>query len=221
MSAGENPRVPELQDTNAAPGPDVLRAFRQFKNGLLQDDEVRTRVRFAIDPRTGVLVLPLTGVPVAEALTLLVPDEMVESMQLLVEASELEASREDLCDRWRIYHGQPDSTRWFVLRPDSVKWEGRVYDGSEITQPSTLASVEGRLCKKANSDRARLAAMCHRLVRTAPAEPMVVGVDADGLDLRARFGIIRIEFESRATDAAQAEQMLDAMLAGGASASSR
>ncbi len=210
--------MPELQDTNVGPGPDVLRAFRQFKNGLLKDDELRTKVRFVIDPRSGRLALPLTGVPVAEALTLLVPDEMAESMQLLIEVSELEASREDLCDRWRIYHGQPDATRWFVLRPDSVKWEGRVYDGSEITQPSILAAVEGRLCKKANSDRPRLAAMCQRLVRTVPAEPMVVGVDADGLDLRARFGIIRIEFDSRASDAAQAERMLEEMLAGGASA---
>lgn len=207
--------MPELQDTNAAPGPDVLRAFRQFKNGLLQDDELRTKVRFVIDPQSGRLVLPLTGVPVAEALTLLVPDEMVESMQLLIEVAELDSSREDLCDRWKIYHGQPDGTRWFIVRPDSVKWEGRVYDGSEITQPNILAKVEGRLCKKANTDRARLTAMCQRLVRTAPAEPMVVGVDADGLDLRARFGIIRIEFETRVADAAQAELILDAMMAGG------
>ncbi len=208
--------MPELQDTNAAPGPDVLRAFRQFKNGLLVDEELRTKVRFVLDPRSGMLVLPLTGAPVSEALTLQVPDEMVESMQLLLEVSELDPSREDLCDRWRIYHGNPESTRWFVLRPDSVKWEGRVYDGSEITQPSIIGGAEGRLCKKANADRAKLGDMCRRLVRTVPAEPMVVGVDADGLDLRARFGIIRIEFETRASDVGQAERMLDAMLAGGA-----
>jgi len=202
-----------MTETIAAPGPDVLRAFRQFKHGLLRDGELLDKVRFVVDPKTGRMAMPLPSVPVHEALTLLVPDESGESMQMLIDAGEVEASREDVCDRWRIYHGSPDATRWFWMRADSVKWEGRVYDGSEVTQPSPLAAAEARLCKRANADRARLGQMCNRLLRVAPAEPVVVGVDPDGLDLRARFGIIRVEFEARATDAAAAERLIDQMLA--------
>lgn len=210
---GDNLRVPDSSDTTAAPGPDPLRVFRQSKHGLLRDDELLDKVRFVVDPCGGVIVLPLPGVPVSETLTLLVPDESDDSMQLLIDAAELDRSRDDLCDRWRIYHGSPDSTRWFTLRPDSVKWEGRVYDGSEITQPTSFASAEARLCKLANADRPRLARVCQRLLRVAPAEPLVVGVDPDGVDLRARFGITRLEFPTRAADAAAAEQMLAALLA--------
>lgn len=186
------------------PASTLLRTLRSHREGVLLISGTATRVRFVLDGATGAVVMPLPATlllapgPEAEDPVLMVAEESEGSLQLLVRLSELGPEREDVFDRWRAYHGSPRFTRWASLAIESGKMGGEVADGAELMRPNPLLAVEPALCKRLNADRAALAAACRKRAGLAPAEPVAVGVDPGGVDVRARFGIVRVEFESEA-----------------------
>jgi hypothetical protein len=63
-----------------------------------------------------------------------------------------------------------------------------------MTPTNALRSAESRLLKLLNAQRSVLPAVCERLAGVNVPDACAVGIDPYGIDVRARFGIVRVEF---------------------------
>lgn len=187
---------------------DILRASRA---GVLMAGERVFPVRFVIDA-DGRLVAPLEREAVdADGHTLFVPEESDEALQLLVRPEELGGGAA-AAECWRAYHGTPRSTRWFAMRVESGRLGADVVDGGEITLRNPLAATEPALCRRANADLGALRRAVLRMTGVDVPEPLCVGADDHGLDVRARFGIVRLGFERRVMSTDEAMRVIEGML---------
>lgn len=199
-------------DPARLPGDHALarRRLRAAAEGLLRFDDLHLRRPYILDPATGDPVAPIpAAVLAADEVALFIPDESADALQLLVQPIEIDPSREAAADRWRIYHGTTKEPRWARLEIQSARAGRDVFDGPELRGPAPFAADEPAALARLNADPARLAVLCRRAVGIAPADPRAVGLDPDGLDIRARFGIIRIPFDPPAPTIADARAALD------------
>jgi hypothetical protein len=185
---------------------DALHFLRRHVSGVLVADDAIYPRRFVLDPSSGlpVLALPL-GVEEAESIVLHVPDEGEPSLQLLAELRWLDPHAPAdgaASDRFLIYHGKGEDSRLATLSIVDAKWTIGVALAEDVAVPNPVAGDEPRLCKQLNADRARLAALVLEHAGRDVAEPLAVGVDPDGMDVRTRTGLVRVEFIERATPAA-------------------
>jgi hypothetical protein len=168
-------------------------------------------IKFVIDPASGRLI---AGVPAAvffaPELLLYVPEGTEDALQLLVSAEEEDEG--PLTDRFTAYHGPSEHVRWAGLMIDSARHGPWVFDGDAMMRSSRLAEAEAGLCKTVNADKGALVRACQRYGGVVAPDPVCVGVDDGGLHVRVRFGIVRVRFERRAKDAADARAMIEAML---------
>jgi hypothetical protein len=75
-----------------------------------------------------------------------------------------------------------------------------------------LAEAEGGIVAHMNSDHAAaLADYCRHATGTTPREATMVGIDCDGLDVRADGRLVRIAFDAPATNAGKARELLVAL----------
>ncbi len=185
--------------------------------GVLNADGAFRPVRFIIDGVTGDLVFPAAlSVTESEELVLHIPREQPDGdreLQLLLSARAIEAS--GVCDRWAGYHGPPDRASFVSCRIESAKFDAQVVDAAELALVNTIRADESRLRKRANSDKARLRSACVRRAGVPIPEPVVVGVDQFGVDVRATLGIVRIPFAWMAADGGDADRCLEDLLGGG------
>lgn len=188
--------------------------LRRNREGVLLADGLAVPVRFVIDGRSGKLVFPADGTVLeAEELVLCVPREAPQDdheLQLLLSAGE---ASEEASDRWRAYHGQPRFTRFGSFGIEGGKFDGVVMEQA-ISPSNPVVGAEGKLCKRLNTDTRALGAACRRLAGVEVRGPLAVGVDAFGVDVKARFGIVRIEFPKRVDTVVAAEQAIEDMLKG-------
>ncbi len=170
-------------------------------------DGVVSAIRFVIDHGSGRVVFPSSELVFgAEERVLYVPEEASEALQLLlVDPTRPDPDTEESCDRWKAYHGTPEHPRWASCAIESGRLEGAVVEGELLMTPNPLRSVEARVCKRLNADRPLLTRLCTRFAGVEVPEPLCVGVDPGGLDVRARFGIVRVPFKSEAETPEQAE----------------
>lgn len=184
---------------------DALHFLRRQVTGVIVADEAVYPRRFVLDPASGnpVVTLPL-GVEEAESIVLHVPDEGDPSLQLLAELRWLEPGGTDgaASDRFLIYHGKGEDSRFASLRIADAKWTLGVALVEDLLVPNPIAGDEPKLCKRLNADRARLADIVLEHAGRDVAEPVAVGVDPDGFDVRTRTGLVRVEFIERASPAA-------------------
>lgn len=179
---------------------DALRFLRRHHAGVLVADEAIYPRRFVLDNAGGrpVLTLPL-GVEEAESIVLHVPDEGIPSLQLLVDLEWLDpniSAHGGATDRFLIHHAKAEDSRFAMLKVLDAKWtEGRAAV-EEIIVANPLASIEPRLCKRLNGDRSRLGAIVREIGRREVFDPVAVGVDSDGVSVRTRTGLVRVEFDS-------------------------
>ena len=124
---------------------------------------------------------------------------------------ELDAAHE-AADRWRAYHGEPRLTHWAAAEIQGAKFQGSVVEHEALNAPNPFHSCEGRLCKRLNADRSALGAASRRLKGVDIKDPLAVGVDPRGVDVRARFGIVRLAFADEAPTPEDAERRIDALL---------
>lgn len=142
--------------------------------------------------------------------TMHVPDEdEPDAVHLLGSLAPAPAA---LRERWLAYHRDLPTPGVARFEVESIKAEGEVLDRSEFTLSNPLRSIESALCRLANSDPRRLACLCESITRVSPTSPVAVGVDAWGLDVRARVGVMRVEFD-RTLDPAHALAWLTERLA--------
>ncbi|MHC5112842.1 MAG: DUF2470 domain-containing protein [Planctomycetota bacterium] len=157
------------------------------------DEHVRP-IRYVIAPH-GVLVSPVM-VAMLETMdtVLFVPDvgEGAMEVQVTLEPFE-ERDAGALADRWRIHHGTPPDVRWAYLHVDAARFDEQVVDGDALTRPNPLADDESTLCRELNQGRADdLRRLCLHYGKVNVEEPVMVGVDPLGIDVRGRFDVVRV-----------------------------
>ncbi len=201
-----------------------LRLLRRHRAGTLGFGERRAAVAFVLDPADGRVVMPVEpGAAAFEEFVLYLPSECdCDATALLAPATIDRPESSAEADRWAAYHGPaPAAAVWTASRVLGVKSEhdaaDTLMDEHALTVANELGRDEGRLIRAANADRVLLAAAVRAIAGADAPAPLCVGADAHGVDVRAPFGIIRLEFPERAADAAHAERMLrEAILSRGA-----
>lgn len=208
------PNTPEPEVFPDGPTPaEALQQLRRSRVGTLFADEAIFPVAFVTDGATGRLVFPVAPQALdAGQHVLQVPEESDDAMQLLLTLHPIDREAHEACDRHLAYHGSPRASAWVAASIDSAKWSGLVYDGLALNVPNALREAEPKLVKRANADRDALRGACARRAGVEPAEPLCVGVDPDGLDVRARFGIVRVAFDEAAQTREDAEAAIDRLL---------
>ncbi|MFO0856715.1 MAG: hypothetical protein U0640_05070 [Phycisphaerales bacterium] len=183
---------------------DFLRRLRTFHEGVLAFGEtlgdVTEPCKFVLDPLSGEPTLPVAAEAIrSQDVMLFAPDDSLdnpECLQVFATCTEINPNTHEAADRWLAYHLKPTHARWAKLNIQSVKRLDEVIDGDLVRLANPLRQHEGALCKFANQHQAALANACERQLHTRPENPFAVGVDPWGLDLRARFGVLRLEFET-------------------------
>ncbi len=145
-------------------------------------------------------------------ITLFLPDEGEDSMQLQVTIEEIFDKGETaaMCDRWRIYHGEPEDVRWARFTIDAAKFRGRMFDGSVFMVTNPLAECEAKICREINAQRRdTLKAVAASLAGLEIEDPRLVGVDPLGFDVRGRFDVVRLPADPPIADEEDAFAALD------------
>ena len=179
--------------------------------GFIRFDGDRVAIKVIVAP-DGAIVAPvmesmLRSVDVALEL----PDDGEEGLQIMVTLERLdpEGPMAGLCDRWRAYHGEPEDVRWARMVPDAARHMQWFVDGEALLQPNPLANEEAGLLKALNAaPRSFLKALCTSA--RAPSEnPVAVGVDPGGLDIRRAHDVVRVPFPARLETAAAVRNFMD------------
>jgi hypothetical protein len=195
------------------------RAFlRANLTGTIGFDEEFIPIKIVVAP-DGALVAPVM-VAMLRALDVVIflPAEDDAAMQLQVTLEEIQDAGEHaaLCDRWRIYHGEPEDVRWARISIDAAKFDGRMFDGLALMEPNPLAEAEARICRRVNAEmRELLKQACLRTAEVEIEDPRLVGVDPLGFDVRGRFDVVRLDADPEIVDEADAFAALEELATGG------
>ncbi|MEL7472654.1 MAG: hypothetical protein AAGK04_04990 [Planctomycetota bacterium] len=190
--------------------------LRRWRVGVLQADEQLESVHFVAAPTDGRLLLPVSrDAAEAHELVLWIPEESFDAMQGLLEPrvigeDDWTPALEGARDRYLAYHGRADTVYWMLCGADSFKWRDEVIPGVDILTPNAIGSVEGGLLKRLNAS-GHVAALARRFAGATVSEPVAVGVDELGIDIRSRVGVLRVRFDQPTTEA-DAGALIDAML---------
>ena len=105
---------------------------------------------------------------------------------------------------------------WATGELIAARFDGAVIDGPALVRVNPLAGDEPRLCREINTGRrAELAALC-RSIDAEVADPLVVGVDPLGFDVRRRFDVVRIPVPEPMTAPDDVRRAFDQLVGGAA-----
>lgn len=212
-----------------------LRTLRRYTEGTIGYGERRTPIRTVIDRATGRLVFPIEPSALdAGHMVLFLPSENRCVLQVLLLSNRLANSEtHEAPDRWRAYHaffgatpktGEPANCAapsgtsggvagvWAIANIEAGKTETLVFNPEELMVPNPLLPCEPRLVRELNARRDALRDACARHLGVAVPEPVAVGVDPLGIDVRARFGVLRLEFGDHAPDESAARAAIEQLL---------
>lgn len=177
---------------------DAHRFLRSHTTGDVRFDGQFRPLKYVIGP-DGRPVAPVTAAVLKCLDTVLfVPDDSEGAMQVQVTLSALDSGGPGgaLTDRWRIYHGEPrdrHDTCWTVMEIDAARFGRCVIDGHELVRANQFAAEEARLCRQINGHHAdSLQRACLHAAGFDVENPVLVGVDPLGFDVRRRFDVIRL-----------------------------
>ncbi len=170
---------------------DVMWAFR--RGDVLARGVALPRQNFVIDGRAGRLFMPLPRTLLEPGdLTLCVPEDDDRGLQVLCETAPADEGADGRWfDRWMAYHGPPSGVM-AVLTVVSCKHAGRVGEAGDLELANPLAEAESRLVRALNADRAALGRAAAASLLVEVHEPLAVGVDPRGIDIRTRIGVLRV-----------------------------
>lgn len=197
-----------MSDTDVLAARGFLGAHRR---GTLQFDDNFVEWKFVVDPADGRLCGPvMVAALLASQHVLHLPEETDDpsAMRVLLSVEQLDDDP-PIADRWSMYHGEPEDVRWAAFWIDFAKWSGVVVDGDALMGAHPFAADEGSLVKELNGDVDRLRRLCDEVGGMRDVEaPMAVGVDALGVDVRARFDVVRLPFADEAGTAEEARRLI-------------
>ena len=175
---------------------DAWAALRGHTTGEMMFEDHLRPVKYCIEPDEGRLVSPVMYAMLSTVdTTLFVPqcvEEAVE-VQITIEPFEERGPHAAYCDRWRVYHGEPDDIYWAFLSVDAVRFHGAIIDGEALMRPNPFASAEPRICKHMNGEhKDDMRLLCEHYAEIIVENPVMVGVDPLGIDVRGRFDVIRV-----------------------------
>lgn len=155
-------------------------------------------IKYVIGPDGRLIAPAMVAMLRSFDLVLFIPDDSDGAMEVQVTLEEFSERGVDgaAADRWRIYHGEPDDVRWAFMQIDMARFEGMVIDGAALTQANPLAEEEAKLCTELNRQPDDLRQLCTKFGSSGGMEvesPVMVGIDPLGIDVRARFDIVRVE----------------------------
>lgn len=200
---------------NDDPTTHALSLLRGHSTGTLLVDGTPTEALYLVDPRAGSLILSIEPDMLnGDDIVLVIPEDRFDAplraSLMLQEETEGEAT-----DRFMAYHTRQPLPGWARGRLSFVKLEtGAVVAQEELEIPNPLIDALPGLCKKLNSDRKALREVCKLLARVDIEEPLAVGIDDLGFDVRARFGVVRVTLPSRMRTGQEAEDVVAALLRG-------
>jgi hypothetical protein len=176
--------------------------------GVMGFDGEYVPIKLVIAP-DGALVAPVMVAMLRSFdVTLFLPDEGDDSMHMQVTLEEFSEKGDrdgvpngTLCDRWRIYHGEPEDVRWARISIDAARFRGRMFDGLALMAPNPLAGAEAAICRRVNSEfREALRSAAAANAGLEIEDPRLVGVDPLGFDVRGRFDVVRIPVDPPISD---------------------
>jgi len=151
----------------------------------------------------GTLVIPAMVAMLQPCdIVMFVPEYCDDCIEMHVSLQEFKEELENasLADRWQVYHGSSPDVQWATIEIDAARFHDAFIDGEHLQRENPLAELEPSLCKELNEHHvAHVQAICKTQTNVAVSDPVVVGVDPLGIDIRASFGIIRIPAKSQFT----------------------
>ncbi len=184
---------PTADDRHAA-----VRALRRHHHGTLQLHERVSEVKLVLEADSGQIVMPIEPALAKHGeadMLLWLPAESDWDMQAVVIVRAIERPEaSEAVDRWKAYHGTSSFNTWVRCEIDGAKTSTAVFLPEDVQLPNPLGRGEYPLIRQANAHPDALAVACKRHAATPIADPLCVGADPFGIDVRARFGIIRLEF---------------------------
>ncbi len=205
--------MPSTPETEAAAVDRAYAALRGHTKGEFRFDEHLRPFKFVIGPDGRLVGSVMVAMLQAVDTVLFIPTAEEGALEVQVTLMPFEESEHGrLVDRHQIYHGPPDDVQWAFLDIDAAKFEGAVIDGEAITRPNPLADQEARICKHMNKEhREDLQKVCVQLAEVGIEEPVMVGVDPLGFDIRGRFEVYRINAPEPMVTGADVRRVLIAM----------
>ena len=180
------------------------------------DDHIRP-VKYVLAADGRIVAPVMVAMLQAFDTVLFVPEALDHALQLQVTLEPLDDTTAEggaLTDLWRIYHGEPDDVRWAACLIDCAKFRGYFIDGEPLQMTNPWESHRAALCKTANTDHADLLREIARRHRHRTVEdPRLVGADPEGIDLRARYDVLRIEFPEPLDDPDRLPDALETLAA--------
>jgi hypothetical protein len=180
-------------------------------SGFIRFDGDRVAIKVIV-ANDGHLVAPVMESMLRSVETVLeMPDDGDESLQVMVtlERMEPEGEHAGLCDRWRAYHGDPEDVRWARMQIDASRFREWFVDGEALMVANPLAGEEMSLLKALNAQpRAFLKAFC-TASKVDCKEPIAVGLDPGGIDIRRAHDTARLPFPLRFEQAAQVRSFIE------------
>lgn len=204
-----------------------IRALRRHHRATLQHHERVSEVKFVLEAATGQVVMPVEPGFASDdinSLLLWLPAESDWDMQAVVNPRPIERPEaSEAVDRWKAYHGLTSLAIWVRGEIEGIKTEAAVFLIEDVQVPNPLGREEYGLIRRANADRVALAAACKLHAATLVIDPLCVGADPYGIDVRARFGIVRLEFPPgiEAATSARCQEEVDRLLRGSNGASAK
>lgn len=124
-----------------------------------------------------------------------VPDYQDGCMEMHVSLVQFLDTGDDgrFADRWQVYHGEPPDTQWAFVDIDAARYHDMFIDGETLRRKNTLESNEHSICKLLNEQQDLVRRVCFAKTNVEVTDPFVVGVDPLGVDIRAPFGIVRLQ----------------------------
>lgn len=176
----------------------ALSHLHAWTSADLRFDENIRPVKYVFTP-DGRLVAPvMVAMLQATEIVLHIPRADETAMELLVSALEFDENGPEgaFADRWRIFHGDPPDVQWASMTVDLARFHGMVIDGEALQQANPFASVEARLCGELNREHSeQIRSTLIKVLEVDTQDPRVVGIDQRGIDVRARFDVVRLAFD--------------------------
>ncbi len=194
---------------------DAYHWLRGHLAGFLRFDGERVALKIAPMP-DGTFVAPVMVAMLMAADTVLeLPDDGDEDLHLMVSLEKFD-ERDDAAgraDRWRTYHGTPPDVNWAAVTVDGAKFRGYFIDGEVFARPNALAAQESSICRALNqSKRDEVRAALLQQFRADAESALVVSVDAQGIDVRRQFDVMRLRAPAGLAISSEASA-IDALIA--------
>ena len=179
---------------------DAAWAFlRSNTTATLRFGEHMHDVSYVISP-SGVMVIPAMVAMLQPCdTTMFVPRYVDDCMELHVTLRQFHEEEEGglLADRWQVYHGTSPDVQWATVEIDAARFHEMFIDGEGLHRENPLAKYEAGICKELNANHVEhLKSICKARTTVDVIAPVVVGVDPQGIDIRASFGIVHVPSDS-------------------------